>query len=107
MRRAEMRGERLDEQRSDEEYRPGQYIRTSRNARSQRRAESKSDGRSRMWISIVILLVIFYMGSLFYGKVMQMLDLAEPTQSSNIVEEEEFDPYAPITIVPNDYVEQE
>lgn len=60
-----------------------------------------------MWISIVILLVVFYMGSMLYGKIMQMLDLTEPTTNTTVVEEETFDPYAPITIVPNDYVEEE
>ncbi|MFI3303432.1 MAG: hypothetical protein SNF68_02005 [Rikenellaceae bacterium] len=104
-RRTELFGERLDEKYSGEEYRPGQYIKKSRDARSARRAESKSSGKQRMWISIVILLVVFYMGSMLYGKIMQLLDLTEPTESSAVVEEE-FNPYTPITIVPNDYVEE-
>ncbi len=105
LRRAEMRGERLDQQELGEEYRPGQYIRTSRDARSQRKSQSSSDSRQRMWVTIVVLLVVFYMGSMLYGKIMQLLDLTEPTQNSTVVEEA-FDPYAPITIVPNDYVEE-
>ncbi|MFI3305949.1 MAG: hypothetical protein R3Y68_05495 [Rikenellaceae bacterium] len=106
MRRAEMRGERLDQQELGEEYRPGQYIRTSRDARSQRKAQSGSDGRKRMWVTIVVLLVVFYMGSMLYSKILQLFDLTEQPTRSSIVVEEEFDPYAPITIVPNDYVEE-
>ncbi len=46
-RRAELRGERAEE--SDREYRPGQYVRTQREARRARRTHSGGASRTRVW----------------------------------------------------------
>ena len=43
-RRAELRGERAED--GDREYRPGQYIRTQRDARAARRSKEDDKGRS-------------------------------------------------------------
>ncbi len=103
-RRAELRGERRDE--IGKEYRPGQYIRTSSAARSARRGGGRKaqSGNMRMWILIALIGAILYFGSIFYTSLMDALTPTErqpmPQQSA---EYEEFNPYAPITIVPNDY----
>ena len=46
-RRAELRGERAED--GDREYRPGQYIRTQRDARAARRSKEDDKGRMRIW----------------------------------------------------------
>ncbi len=110
-RRAEMHGERLDQNRDDVEYRPGQFIRTSRDARSARlKRERDNSGMSRkvkMWLMVGALCLVAYMGSLLYNKLVAMFVPNGNTPSQiESVEEDTFDPYAPITVVPNDYVEE-
>lgn len=46
-RRAELRGERAED--AGREYRPGQYIRTQREARAARRTREEERGRMRIW----------------------------------------------------------
>ena len=46
-RRAELRGERAED--AGGEYRPGQYIRTQRDARAARRSKEEKTGRGRIW----------------------------------------------------------
>ena len=57
-RRAELHGRRYDEETS--EYRPGQYIRTQREARSNRRSRT-NNGRMRIWLylGIAFLALLF------------------------------------------------
>lgn len=103
-RREELFGTRSDSGQS--EYRPGQYIRTQRSARSARNADKGQKSSVKMWISIAAIAVIAYMGSILYTKLVEAFGLAEstPVQTVQPVSEyEEFDPTAPITIVPNDY----
>lgn len=108
-RRAEMRGERLDDA-PDEEYRPGKYIRRSSEARAARRGDkrgSKSTTRMNLWIMIAVVAVIAWMGMMLYTRLMEVFVGGSSTRTqSEVVVEEEFNPYAPITIVPNDYVEE-
>ena len=84
-RRAELRGERAED--ADREYQPGQYIRTQREARDARRSNEEERGRIRvlkMAAGAVLVLLFIYLQQ---------------------VGEEEFNPYAPIRVVPNDYEE--
>ena len=104
-RRAELSGQRLED--ADKEYVPGQYIRTQREARAARRAEEARAGQMRMWKMVVgIALVLLFVGML-YPKLADVFMRAQ-RQTPVTVEEEygDFNPYAPITIVPNDYQEE-
>lgn len=61
-RRAELRGERAED--ADREYRPGQYIRTQRDARAARVARRSDKGRMQIWkmaAGAVIVLMFIYM----------------------------------------------
>lgn len=106
LRRAELRGERAAD--SDREYTPGQYIRTQREARAARHASEGQQGRLRiMKMAVVAILVLLFI-SLIYPKLAQVFLQAgrtpEPVRETRV--EGEFDPYAPILIVPNDYEEE-
>ena len=110
-RRAELRGERLDD---SGEYKPGKYIRAKREAREarlvQEKKQNRSDKRMNMWVmgAGLILIAIF-----IYGLVPRIAAIFEMAQSdsSKVLEErqmqeyKEFNPYSPIVIVPNDYQE--
>ena len=60
-RRAELRGERAED--AGREYRPGQYIRTQREARAARRTREEERGRMRIWKmaagAVLVLLFIY------------------------------------------------
>lgn len=102
-RRAELRGERAED--ADREYRPGQYIRTQREAREARRAGREDAGRMRvvkMAAGAVLVLLFIY---LLYPKLAGVFMQAQRAPQKVQVEEGEFNPYAPIRIVPNDYKE--
>ena len=107
-RRAELRGERAED--GEREYRPGQYIRTQREARAAHRAEEGDKGRARVWkmaLGAVLVLLFVY---LLYPRLADVFLKARtvPGPVPEAVEraaEEEFNPYAPIRVVPNDYEE--
>ena len=107
-RRAEMRGERAESR--DTEYRPGQYIRTQRQARESRlERENQENGRSRMMKIILGIVVTVLVIFVLVPRLMEVFTKAatnrtEQPQKSAV---EEFNPYTPITIVPNDYEEDE
>lgn len=103
-RRAELHGQRAEDR--DREYRPGQYIRTQREARAARRASENGQGQMRilkMAAAAVLVLLFIY---LLYPR---MADFVLRVQRSEVRREQpaegEFDPSRPITIVPNDYQE--
>lgn len=101
-RRAELQGERSEQQ---GEYSPGQYIRTQREARAARRSQ-QDQGRSQIWkkLAIVALLLIFV--SLLYPRLAELfVNMQQPQTKVTTTAEEEFDPSRPITVVPNDYKE--
>ena len=111
-RRAELRGETLEESKtaSEEhaEYVPGQFVRRAREARSMREEEQGS-GRKPLKLLplIVVLLFLFIVAYVLVPRVLDMFSGAKsnvPTQQESGVIEQ-FDPYAPIQVVPNDYVE--
>ena len=104
-RRAELRGERAED--ADREYQPGQYIRTQREARDARRSNEEERGRIRvlkMAAGAVLVLLFIY---LLYPKLADVFLRARtaPATETQQVGEEEFNPYAPIRVVPNDYEE--
>ena len=104
-RRAELHGERSDQ--PEGEYRPGQYIRTQREARGSR-TRSKA-GRRKIWIYMGIAMLIVLFIQILYPRISALLNNMSRTET---VDEQlrreygDFDPTAPITIVPNDYVEE-
>ncbi len=102
-RRAELRGERSDD---TDEYTPGKYIRTQRAAREARRTREGGGSRMRMWmlgVGVMLLALFLY---ILYPRIVSLFEIAGRDSSAPRTEEyEEFDPYAPITIVPDDYEE--
>lgn len=107
-RRAELRGERSDD---TGEYTPGKYIRTQREARAHSRAQRKSSGFGggtlRLVTLAIVMLLVFLFVYVLVPRIGAIVDMAgtTPTPKENL--REEFDPYAPLIIVPNDYVEGE
>ncbi len=53
-----------------------------------------------MLIMIAAIGLMLYFGSILFSSLVDMLD---PTERAASAEVEEFNPYTPITIVPNDY----
>ena len=114
LRRAELRGERRQNEKRGEEYEPGQYIRAKREAREARlvkeKQQSRSDKRMNMWVmgAGLILLALFIYA--LVPRIAAIFEMAK-SDSSTVLEErqmqeyEEFNPYTPIVIVPNDYQE--
>ena len=102
-RRAELRGERPED--DQREYRPGQYIRTQREARAARRQKDQNDGQSRiikMAIGAVVVVLFIYM---LYPKLADVLIRMQRPVKVTTEQVDGFDPSLPITIVPNDYEE--
>lgn len=104
-RRAELYGRRSDD--PQQEYRPGQYIRTQREARGKRRLEAAEAGRKRIWtMAFGAVLVLLFVYLLFPRLADVFLKARQaPVPAAAEQPATEFDPYAPITIVPNDYEE--
>ena len=97
-RRAELRGERSD----DGEYVPGKYIRTQREARAARRNKAASRSQGKLWLMVLAAAVLVLFVYMVYPRLVAVFQTAvrdTPVQQ----QQEEFDPYAPITVVPNDY----
>lgn len=105
-RRRELRGESSSD---DTPYTPGKYIRTVREARAERKAQQKqSNGTPRALIvfGIVIAVIVIYM---LIPRIVNIITMAgkqtNPEVEQSELENEVFNPYTPITIVPNDYQE--
>ena len=104
-RRRELRGERSDDQTP---YTPGKYIRTVREARAERKAQQKSTNKisPAMIFGVAIAILIIYM---LVPRIVGIITTAgkktNPEVMQSELENETFNPYAPITIVPNDYKE--
>lgn len=99
-RRAELRGERAED--AGKEYKPGQYIRTQSQARAARRREEMSRGSGRMWMMVVLVVLVLLFLVFGYPRVVAFIsDMQKPKTPQT----EEFNPYTPITVVPNDYEE--
>ncbi len=104
LRRAELTGRRLDD---TEEYVPGKYIRTQREARAARKEQERDAGRSKVLRMVMLLVaILFLLGVLAPG----LTSLFTQVKRKPVTVESyygDFDPSAPITIVPNDYQEPE
>ena len=102
-RRKELRGTSSHD---DGEYTPGQYIRTQREAR---RLAKENKSKSKM-PSVVFMMLVATAVIILFALVPRIVEVfsakkptAEEVQQRDI---EEFNPYTPITIVPNDYKEE-
>ncbi|MBE6213813.1 MAG: hypothetical protein E7131_03940 [Rikenellaceae bacterium] len=106
-RRAELRGERSDD---TGEYTPGKYIRTQSEARQQSRAKRKSNvlgGSTRIISLVVVMLLVFLFVYVLVPRVGAIFEMATTAPAPVEKATDDFDPYAPLIIVPNDYVEGE
>lgn len=103
-RRAELRGSRPESE-GDGEYVPGEYLRRQREARNSRSTRKKSGGSRSTWFMVMGAALIFLLGYMLLPRLLDafMLGGAQTEQVTPADEYKEFDPYAPIRIVPNDY----
>ncbi len=101
-RRAELRGSRPEG--DDSEYVVGDRIRRQREARSSVR-ESKRKSKSTLWIMVMGIAMLFLLSSILLPRLIGVFMMGSSTteQITPADEYKEFDPYAPIRIVPNDY----
>ena len=121
-RRRELRGERgddIDTAVAQGEYKPGDYLRRRKAMRIERKSvESAERGGKRnpimtlAIVAVVILLVAYMLAPRVVALINGVQNSQSATEqgaasssSSTKTEEAEFDPYAPILIVPNDYQE--
>ncbi len=104
-RRRELHGTSSEQE--GQEYQPGQYIRTQREAR--RAAQDNNEGKQKMpsmmlLMLFALLVIVVYM---LYPRIVEAFSAARTTPEERMQQEiEEFNPYTPITIVPNDYKEE-
>ena len=106
-RRRELRGESSSD---DTPYTPGKYIRTVREARAERKAQQKqSNGTPRaiLVFGIAIAVIVIYM---LVPRIVNIITMAGKQTNPEVrqaeLESETFNPYTPISIVPNDYTEE-
>lgn len=106
-RRRELRGEGGND---NTPYTPGKYIRTVREARTERKAQQQQTSgvpRTLMVFGIAIIILVAYM---LVPRIAGIIAMAgkksNPVVEQAELENETFNPYAPITIVPNDYKEE-
>lgn len=104
-RRKELHGTCAEQE--GKEYQPGQYIRTQREAR--RAAQHRREGERKMpsmfiFMLVAVLVLIIYM---LYPRIVEVFSAAHSSPQEQMQQDiEEFNPYTPITIVPNDYKEE-
>ncbi len=101
-RRAELRGSR-PEGATEGDYVPGEYIRRQRDARAERSRGKRQKGSSMSMIMIFAVVVL--VGYMLLPRIIAaFVSAGTTTEKVKPVDEyKEFDPYAPIRIVPNDY----
>ena len=104
-RRRELCGESAAD--ADREYEVGQYIRTQRAARAEARA-TRQDRHGKgstfvLFAGAALILVLVYM---LYPRIVSAFATAHSDSQQGEVQTEEFNPYTPITVVPNDYKEE-
>lgn len=115
-RRAELRGERAED--GEREYKPGQFIRTQREARAARRADEDDRGRMRvmkMAAAAVLVLLFIY---LLYPRLAAVFLNAKAPAATEAAAGQYVSPRGgtdqtgigdvqwqeqPVTVVPNDY----
>jgi len=118
-RRAELRGERAED--AGREYRPGQYIRTQREARAARRTREDAAGRMRIWKmaagAVLVLLFIYLLYPRLTDLWLRARTAPAAAETPAAVRAEPRDAFdqshvsdaewqeQPIVAVPNDYAE--
>lgn len=103
-RRAELTGRRLDD---NEEYVPGKYIRTQREARAARKEQERDQGRTKVLRLVMLLVAILFLLGVLAPGLTSLFTRVKHTPQTPESYYGDFDPSAPITIVPNDYQEPE
>ena len=89
------------------EYTPGQYIRTQRDARRAAQSANKDERRMPSMMILMLLALAIIVVYMLYPRIMEAFTAARTTPEERMQQEiEEFNPYTPITIVPNDYKEE-
>jgi len=102
-RRAAKSGE-ASESKGDGGYVAGQYIRRQREARNeQMRRDAAERKNRRMMGMVVVIVVVAIVIFVIVPRVAQMFSMAERAKPEPVGEEQFFDPYQPLRIVPNDY----
>ncbi len=121
-RRRELRGERggdIDEAVAQGDYKPGDYLRRRKAMRIERKSAEGAErkgGRRSMLTLVVVAAFILVAAYMLVPRIVSLINGAQQTQTAaeqsagnpsgaTNAEEAEFDPYAPIVIVPNDYQE--
>lgn len=120
-RRAELLGTRSED--AEREYRPGQLIRTQRAARAARRSEEERTGRRQIWkmmLGVVVMLLIIVLLFPRLARLFSWVQGSARERQEQVVEQRrptsELDQRGvsdvewqaqPITVVPNDYQEEE
>lgn len=102
-RRAELCGERAED--GEHEYRPGQYIRTQREAREARRAGRYRGGYGGILKMAAVACLLMLLICMLYPRLADVFVRARRPAPVRVEQTDDFDPSAPITIVPNDYQE--
>ena len=121
-RRRELRGERgedIDMAVAQGEYKPGDYLRRRKAMRIERKSADSAErgGKRNPIITLAfVAVIVLLLGYLLVPRIVALINGAQNSQSATEqsignqngaakAEEAEFDPYAPIVIVPNDYQE--
>lgn len=119
-RRRELRGERgedIDDAVAQGDYKPGDYLRRRKAMRIERKSVEgveRKEGRGSMLTLVVVAAFVLLAAYLLVPRIVSLVNRAQKSQAtteqdattnSTTTEEVEFDPYAPIVIVPNDYQE--
>lgn len=120
-RRAELLGKRSEDE--EREYRPGQLIRTQREARAARRSEEERSGRRQIWkmmLGVVFMLLIIVLLFPRLARLFSWVQGSARERQEQVVEQRrpvnELDQRGvsdvewqaqPITVVPNDYQGEE
>ena len=90
-----------------QEYQPGQYIRTQRDARRAAQSANKGERKMPSMMILILLALAIIVVYMLYPRIVDAFTAARTTPEERAKQElEEFNPYTPITIVPNDYKEE-
>ena len=104
-RRKELHGTSCEQ--DGQEYQPGQYIRTQREARRVAQSSNRGGRKSPSMVIMMLLALAVIIIYMLYPRIVEAFSAARTTPEERAQQElEEFNPYTPITIVPNDYKEE-
>ncbi len=101
-RRAELRGSRPEGQ-VEGDYVVGEYLHRQREARLAR-GNRKGGAKNSMWFMVIAVALIFLMAYMLLPRLIEafMVGTTQTEKVEPLDEFEEFDPYAPLKIIPND-----